>query len=74
MQTKKFRETSERVPIDILKDNYDKLDNETKHSLDVMAQRDLVRSRSLWGELCDILLKSKGKVSYEKLANGSISN
>jgi len=69
MQTKKFRETSERVPIDILKDNYDKLDNETKHSLDVMAQRDLVRSRSLWGELCDILLKSKGKVSYEKLAN-----
>ena len=34
-----------------------------------MAQRDLVRSRSLWGELCDILLKSKGKVSYATLAN-----
>ena len=69
MSTKKFRETSERIPTEILKLEFEALDQETKHSLGVMAQRDLVRSRSLWGELCDILLKSKGKVSYAVLAN-----
>ena len=63
------RESTERIPRELLKEEYEALDDGTKQSLEVMAQRDLIRSRSLWGKLCDVLLKSKGKVSYRTLAN-----
>ena len=41
-----------------------------KYVFEILAKRDLVRSRTLFDELKGLLLRTKGKITYLALANG----
>ena len=68
-RTKDFRETTAPIPISTLKEEYESLSPTEKHAYQVLADRDLQRSEHLWEELKDVLVRSKGKISYERLSN-----
>ncbi len=61
---REFRETSAKIPHATLKAEFDALTPDQKEAYEILAQADLERSRTLWDELTDFLLKTKGKVPY----------
>ena len=64
-----FRETTARLPTSMLKTEFESLPNSEKEAFAIIAQRDFQRSRFLWTELKELLLKCKGKISYATMAN-----
>ena len=40
-----------------------------KEVYEILASRDLHRSEHLWDELKELLLKTKGKISYRQMEN-----
>lgn len=64
-----FRETHQRIPGDILKREFEQLTQEQKDAYGVLAERDYERSKTLWDELKDFLLKTKGKIGYREMEN-----
>ena len=53
-----------RISHAVLVANFDKLTDKQKHAYSVLADRDLICSRTLWDELKTSLLNTKGKVPY----------
>ena len=53
----------------MLKTEFESLPNSEKEAFAIIAQRDFQRSRFLWTELKELLLKCKGKISYATMAN-----
>ena len=62
-----FRETTEKIPDDIIKNGFDNLDNNELAAYEILAERDRSRAVHLWDELKDLLLKTKGKISYKTM-------
>ena len=69
-----FRECPGYIKEERLKQDYTNLPQDEKDAFETLAERDLIRSRTLWDELKNLLLKTKGKIAYETMANelGSI--
>ena len=63
-----FRDSTETIPLEELREEFDSLEESEKNDLKILAERDLERSRTLWDELKEFLLRSKGKVSFEVMA------
>ena len=63
-----FREDYEKIPHHIIKEEFELLTEDQKDAYAVLAKRDLVRSRTLWNELVEFLLKTKGKIPYSSMA------
>ena len=64
-----FRETTARIPNSILKDGFNALPQSEKDAYSIIAERECERAGHLWEELKELLLKTKGKVSYKTMAN-----
>ena len=64
-----WRETTEKIPNDILVQEYQSLSDNEKHAYELMAERDLERSTSLWDEIKDVLKKTKGRVTFKQIAD-----
>ena len=64
-----FRETTEKIPEAVIKSEVDTLPVEALHAHEILAQRDLDRAEFLWEELKDLLLKTKGKISYKCMSD-----
>ena len=62
MRNREFRETFERIPGATLKAEYNQLTNNQKNIYEIMAQQNIARSRTIWDELKNFLLTTKGKV------------
>ena len=62
-----YRDTYTRIPDETLHEEYDNLSPNQKHAHEILAQRDLHRSRYIWDELVEFLLKTKGKVPYQTM-------
>ena len=60
-----FRETTEKIPEETIKSKYAILPVEAIHAHEILAQRDLDRAKFLWDKLKELLLKTKGKISYK---------
>lgn len=75
-KTTEFRDSTERLSEAEYQSAYEDLPEDQKISFDVLAEQYLDRSRFLWEELKDILLKTKGKVSFRELEHqlGGIVN
>ena len=69
MKYSEFREFTDKIPHNALREEFNNLPGDEKHAYDIIAERDLKRSEHLWDELKEILLKTKGKVSYATLSN-----
>ena len=67
-RNKEFRETNDRIPNEILRNEWDNLTETQKSAYTELANQDCIRARSLWDELKDFLVKTKGKVSYSTMA------
>ena len=48
----------------MLKVEYDSLPVDEVRAYEIVAQRDLTRAEFLWDELKQLLLRTKGKISY----------
>ena len=59
-----FRETTDRIPDIVIKNEFNSLPEETIRAHEILAKRDLNRSEHLWDELKQLLLFTKGKISY----------
>ena len=66
-KTKEFRETTTRISEDEYSTAYEELTPDQKRSYEVLAERQLDRSRYLWEDLKRILLNTKGRISYREL-------
>ena len=64
-----FREFTESIPNEELKNEFHHLPADERYAYDIITQRELKRSEHPWDELKEILLKTKGKVSYATLSN-----
>ena len=64
-----FRDCMGRISAAELRHDFNQLSATEKSKYEIQAQQCLLRSSFLWEELRNILLKSKGKVSYEAFAN-----
>ena len=53
----------------LLIDDYNNKNERTKKAYEVMAERDLVRSRNLLDEVKTVLLRTKGKISFCQIAD-----
>ena len=63
-----YRETTERIPEATLREEYENLGEGRKEAFKIIAERDFERSKHLWNELSEFLLKAKGKVSFATMA------
>ena len=63
-----FRETSSRLPHDVLKEEYENLPQSERDAYEIIAERDRNRARFLWDELKQLLLQTKGKISYSTMS------
>ena len=68
-KTRSFRETTSRLSNDELKREYENLPRTEKDAYECLAARDRRRAAFIWGELKQLLIKTKGKVSYRTMAN-----
>ena len=68
-KTRKFCDTTAALDISVLRDEFNQLPSDEREAYEILAARDLERSQHLWEELKNVLLKTKGKVSYISLAN-----
>ena len=66
---REWRETTENIPYDILRNDFNSKSDSEKQAYEIMAERDLERSKSLWDEVKTILLRTKGKISFREIAN-----
>ena len=64
---KEFRETTSRIPHATLAAEFDALSPAQKEVYETLAQQDMVRSRTIWDDLKNFLLKTKGKVPYSAM-------
>ena len=64
-----FRDCMGRMSSIELRNGFNSLTDTERSKYEIEAQQCLLRSTYLWEELKDILLKSKGKVSYEAFAS-----
>ena len=64
-----FCETTSRIPHESLKHEYMNLPVAEKEAYEILARRDFERSAFLWDELKQLLLKTKGKISYKTMSN-----
>ena len=53
----------------ILVDDFNSKSESEKKAYEIMAERDLERSRTLFDEVKDVLLKTKGKIRYQRIAD-----
>ena len=67
-RSSKFRETNERIPNAILRNEWDNLTDAQRKVYEDLAAQDCIRAQSLWDELKDFLVKTKGKVPYSTMA------
>ena len=63
-----FRETTSRLSDKDLQLEYENLPQRERNAYVSIAQRNMNRSAHLWGELKQLLIKTKGKISYETMA------
>ena len=63
-----YRESFGRIPETDIKNEYEALTEETKAAYQQLAAAEYERSKYLWSELEEFLLKCKGKVSYRTIA------
>ena len=68
-KTKEFRDNNTRISEIEYASAFEELSVEQKRSYEVLAQRQLDRSRYLWEDLKKVLLKTKGKISFRELEN-----
>ena len=75
-KTLEFRESTEKLSEEEYQKGYDELTDDQKTSYDVLAEQRLDRSRHLWEDLKDILIKTKGRISYREMESqlGNIVN
>lgn len=66
-KTQEFRESTERINEEEYKKGYDDLPDDQKRSYEVLAEQHLDRSRHIWEDLKDILIKAKGRISYREM-------
>ena len=64
-----WRETTEKIPNNILVDEFQSLSDDEKEAYRLMAERDLERSTCLWDEIKDVLKKTKGRITYKQIAD-----
>ena len=67
--SEEWRETTEKIPHDLLLDEFNNLSQQEKDAYKILADRDMRRSRHLWDEVKEVLLKTKGKISFSEIAN-----
>lgn len=67
-RSQEFRETNDKIPQRVLRQEYEQLAEEQKIAYSVIAERELERAKTLWDELTDFLLRTKGKISYKAMA------
>ena len=60
--------SAKQIPHHTIKQDFNSLTDDEKDAYAVLAERDLVRSRTLWNELVEFLLKTKGKIPYSRMA------
>ena len=60
-----FRDSTHRIYESELRDEYEALPASEKQAYEILAQRDYSRAEFLWDELKQLLLRTKGKISYE---------
>ena len=60
-----FRETTDKFPEQMLKDEFETLPESELRAYEILAQRDYSRAEFLWDELKQLLLRTKGKISYK---------
>ena len=75
-KTQEFRDSIERLSETEYRAGFNALPDDQKDSYEVLAEQYLDKSRFLWEDLKEILLKTKGKVSYRELEHqlGGIVN
>ena len=56
----KFCEFTEKIPHEILKEEFDNLLDDDKEAFKILAERDQVRCKHMWEELKELLKKTKG--------------
>ena len=73
-KTREFRETYLRIPNDTLRNEFDSLPDVEKKAYEILADRDMNCAMFLWDELKQLLLHTKGKISYRTMSTqlGSI--
>lgn len=64
-----YRDSTARIPEATIKNEFDALSPDTRNAYEQLAAADLERSKYLWSELEEFLLKAKGKVSYKTMAS-----
>jgi hypothetical protein len=63
-----FCDNYQRIPEEILKNDYQNLPDDQKQVLAIMAEQNLECLKTLWDELKVFLLRTKGKVTFECMA------
>ena len=64
-----YRDSTARIPEQTLKTEFNALNADTREAYEQLALADYERSKYLWSELEEFLIKAKGKVSYNTMAS-----
>lgn len=68
-KNREFHETTERLSAQLLKDEFSNLPEDEKRAYETIADCDYQLSLHLWDELKQLLIKTKGKISYRSMSD-----